>query len=155
MHLPELFFSLIVLLLTIPQYAIAKTVTYNWNIGWVLAAPDGFIRPVIGINGEWPCPEIHVDVGDRLVVNVYNGLGNQSTSIHWHGINQIGTPEMDGATDTSQCPIAPGSSMTYDFTVSERVSYFGRQGHFQQKKTENVLLTDLKQVVKLIRSSTR
>lgn len=99
----------------------AETVSYNWNIGWILAAPDGYTRPVIAINGQWPCPEVHVNVGDRLVVNVYNGLGNQSTGIHWHGINQRGTPEMDGSPGVAQCPIPPGSNMTYDFTVSPEI----------------------------------
>ena len=30
-----------------------NTVTYDWNIGWVRAAPNGFARPVIGVNGQW------------------------------------------------------------------------------------------------------
>ncbi len=97
--------------------ALAKTVHYNWNIGWVTAAPDGFSRPVIGINGEWPCPQIDVELGDRLVIDVYNGLGNQSTSVHWHGIHQRGTSDMDGSSGATQCPIAPGQSFKYDFKV--------------------------------------
>ena len=100
------------------QLAVAKTVTYDWNIGWTSAAPDGFSRAVIGINGQWPCPTIDVNNGDRVIVNVYNGLGNQSTSLHWHGIHQNGTAYMDGTTGASQCPIPPGSSFTYDFYVS-------------------------------------
>ena len=32
---------------------IGNTVTYDWNIGWVIAAPDGVARPVIGVNGQW------------------------------------------------------------------------------------------------------
>ena len=103
---------------TILQLSLAATVTYNWNIGWVTAAPDGFSRPVIGINGQWPCPTIDVNQGDEVIVNVYNGLGNQSTSLHWHGIHQNGTTYMDGSTGASQCPIPPGSSFTYCFTVS-------------------------------------
>ena len=31
----------------------SNTVVYDWNIGWVTAAPDGFARPVIGVNGQW------------------------------------------------------------------------------------------------------
>jgi iron transport multicopper oxidase len=30
-----------------------NTVTYDWNIEWMIAAPDGFARPVIGVNGQW------------------------------------------------------------------------------------------------------
>lgn len=29
-----------------------------------------------------------------------------------------GTNEMDGASGVTQCPVAPGQSFTYDFTVS-------------------------------------
>ncbi len=108
---------LTLLILGLCHISFAKTVTYNWDLTWVTAAPDGFARPVIGINGQWPCPQVDVDLGDRLIVHVYNGLGNESTSIHWHGIHQTGTPEMDGATGITQCPIAPGQSFTYDFNV--------------------------------------
>ena len=110
-------FALILCVFAALQLALAKTVTYNWNIAWTTAAPDGFERPVIGINGQWPCPTIDVNKGDRIVVHVTNGLGNQSTSIHWHGIHQNGTNYMDGATAATQCPIPPGGNMTYDFMV--------------------------------------
>lgn len=100
--------------------AIAKTVTYDWDITWVSGSPDSFTRPVIGINGKWPCPLVEVDLGDRLVVHVHNGLGNESTGLHWHGLSQKRTNVMDGATGESQCPIPPGHSVTYDFEVRPR-----------------------------------
>jgi iron transport multicopper oxidase len=63
------------------------TVTYDFDIGWVTANPDGaFERPTIGINGEWPIPPIVANVGDQVVVNVLNSLGNQTTSLHFHGL---------------------------------------------------------------------
>jgi FtsP/CotA-like multicopper oxidase with cupredoxin domain len=34
---------------------------------------------VVGINGQWPLPVIEVDKGDRLIVNMYNGLGDKET----------------------------------------------------------------------------
>ena len=110
-----LFFPL--LFAALLQLAVAKTVTYNWNVTYVNAAPDGFERRVIGINGKWPCPQIDIDLGDTLVVNVYNGLPDQQTSIHWHGIHQNGTNEMDGVIGMTQCPIAPGQCMTYQWIV--------------------------------------
>lgn len=100
----------------------AKTVTYDFKIGWLTANPDGArARPVIGINGQWPIPQITADVGDRVIVNVVNELGNQSTSLHFHGLYQNGTTHMDGASGVTQCLIAPGATFTYDFEVS-----FGR-----------------------------
>ncbi|KAL1297976.1 hypothetical protein AAFC00_006483 [Neodothiora populina] len=109
---------------TSPSNSTGKTVTYDWSIGWTTAAPDGFERPVIGINGEWPCPTMRVDYGDRVIVRVTNNLGNQSTSIHWHGIFQYGSSEMDGTVGTSQCPIAPGQTMEYDWIANQTGTYW-------------------------------
>lgn len=99
--------------------ASAATVNYDFNITWVTANPDGaFPRPVIGINNQWPIPRIEANVGDRIVINVNNQLGNQSTSLHFHGLFMNGTTHMDGPVGVSQCAISPGSSFKYDFTVS-------------------------------------
>jgi hypothetical protein len=101
--------------------ATGKTVTYNWDISWVLANPDGeLVRPVIGINGEWPLPTLYADVGDRVIVNVKNSLGNETTSIHWHGLFQRGSTAMDGPVGVTQCPIPADGTMTYNFKVSLR-----------------------------------
>lgn len=100
------------------QTARAETVTYDWNVTWLTAAPDGYSRAVIGINDYWPLPTINASVGDTVVVNLYNALGNESTGLHFHGIYQNGTTEMDGPAFTSQCPLIPGSSMKYEFNVS-------------------------------------
>lgn len=74
----------LVSLFTVVQTA---TVTYDFEVGWVTANPDGaFARPTIGINGQWPIPQITANVGDQVVVNVLNSLGNQTTSLHFHGL---------------------------------------------------------------------
>lgn len=91
---------------------------YDWNITWVTANPDNaFARPVIGINGAWPLPVLEATVGDQIIVNVNNQLGNQTTTLHFHGLFMNGTTEMDGPAQVSQCAIPPGSSFTYNFTV--------------------------------------
>ena len=106
------------LLLACSQLAIAKVVKYDWSIDWVTANPDAaFPRPVIGINGQWPCPQIDVDLGDYLIVTIHNNLGNESTGLHWHGLNQYGHATMDGSAGTAQCPVPPNSSFTYSFPV--------------------------------------
>ena len=97
----------------------AATVTYDFTVSWVTANPDGLQpRPVMGINGQWPVPWITADVGDRIIVNVQNNLGNATTSLHFHGLYQNGTASMDGVPGVSQCPIGIGKSFTYNFTVS-------------------------------------
>ncbi|KAI1207279.1 Cupredoxin [Annulohypoxylon truncatum] len=99
--------------------SLARTVTYNWNVTWVFANPDGFERPVIGINGAWPCPTIEATVGDIVVVNLNNQLGNETTGLHFHGINQVSSNDMDGAVGTNQCPLPPDYSVKYRFYVSD------------------------------------
>lgn len=97
----------------------AATVTYDFEVGWVTANPDGAMaRPVMGINGQWPIPHITATVGDKVIVNLKNNLGNQSTSLHFHGLYQNGTTEMDGLSGITQCPVTPGSSFQYNFEVS-------------------------------------
>lgn len=106
------------LLILFRSSALAATVVYDFNITWVLTNPDGeFVRPTMGINGQWPIPEIRCAVGDRVIVNVVNQLGNQTTSLHFHGLFQNGTTHMDGASGVTQCSIPPGESFRYDFTV--------------------------------------
>ncbi|RMZ68321.1 Conidial Pigment Biosynthesis brown1 [Pyrenophora seminiperda CCB06] len=98
--------------------AYAKTVSYDFSVGYVTAAPDGFTRQVIGINGQWPIPTIECDEGDTVSVTVHNNLPDQTTSLHFHGIWQTGTQVYDGPSGVTQCPIQPGSSFTYTFIAN-------------------------------------
>jgi iron transport multicopper oxidase len=96
-------------LFAIPALATYQNiVTYNWDIDWVSVSPDGVQRPAVGVNGQWPCPSIDVNIGDRVKINVYNKLKNETTAIHFHGIFQTGSSQMDGPAMVNQCPIPPG-----------------------------------------------
>jgi iron transport multicopper oxidase len=110
-------FVVLAVIALLPNFVYAETVTYDLDIGWVLASPDGFVRPVIGVNNQWPPPVLYATVGDQIVVNVKNNLGNATTAIHFHGMFQNGTTNMDGAAGVTQCDIPTGQSMTYNFTV--------------------------------------
>lgn len=48
-----------------------------------------------------------------MVINLRNQFKTEATTIHWHGIHQIGTPWEDGVPFVSQCPILPGDSFQY------------------------------------------
>ncbi|KAK1985209.1 multicopper oxidase [Colletotrichum cereale] len=116
---------LLILIYALAGTAFAATVSHDFNIGWVTANPDGaFDRPTIGINGQWPIPRIDANVGDTLLINVHNGLGNQSTSLHFHGLYMNGSTHMDGPAQVSQCAIPPGSSFTYNFTINQPGTYW-------------------------------
>lgn len=99
--------------------------TYNFTAGWVTRNPDGaFSRRVMGINGQWPIPTIFANVGDQVVVNFKNDLGDRSCSLHFHGLFQNGTTHMDGASQSTQCPIPVNSTFTYRFNVSQPGTYW-------------------------------
>ncbi|QRD84389.1 Cupredoxin [Aspergillus flavus] len=109
----------------ISAIAWAETHVFDWNITWVTANPDGMQpRPVIGINNEWPLPLLNFTKGDRIIANVRNQLGNESTSVHFHGFFQNGTNEMDGPPGVTQCNIPPNETMVYNFTLDQSGTYW-------------------------------
>ena len=69
----------------------ANTVTRRYKLvaTWGKAAPDGKEVDVVLINGQYPAPTIFSNAGDRLIVEFVNQLDGPTTSIHWHGINQV------------------------------------------------------------------
>jgi len=42
----------------------------------VVSAPDGYVREMTVINGQFPGPPIEVNEGDTIIVNVHNTLSN-------------------------------------------------------------------------------
>lgn len=103
-----MFYSFAIVLFVQALLVIASTVTFNWDIDWVSVAPDGIVRPAVGVNGQWPCPPMYVNIGDQVILKVNNKLWNETTSIHFHGIFQTGSSQMDGPSYVTQCPIPPG-----------------------------------------------
>ena len=85
-------------------------------------APDGRSRWALAINGSIPGPTIHVDWGDMVVIHFRNNLPDSvrnGTSMHFHGIRQLYTNPMDGVVSITQCPLAPGRSMTYRWRATQ------------------------------------
>ncbi|EFX01899.1 iron transport multicopper oxidase fet3 precursor [Grosmannia clavigera kw1407] len=92
-----------------------KTSSFLGNGGPAALAAVCFGLLSSGVRSETAERDFHIaSVGDRLVLNVYNELGNASTSIHFHGFFQNGTNHMDGAVGVTQCGIPPDESFTYD-----------------------------------------
>ncbi|KAJ4354810.1 hypothetical protein N0V95_003495 [Ascochyta clinopodiicola] len=105
--------------------ACAKVTNLEFNVTWVNRNPDGLHeRPVMGINNLWPIPALHVTKGEQLVVTVRNHLGNETTSLHWHGLYMNGTAHMDGPPGITQCEIPPGDSIVYDFKIDQPGTYW-------------------------------
>ncbi|KAF8036848.1 hypothetical protein BT93_C2539 [Corymbia citriodora subsp. variegata] len=70
----------------------------------------------ITVNGQYPGPTLEVNNGDTIVVNVVN-RARYNVTIHWHGVRQVRTGWADGPEFVTQCPIRPGGSYTYRFTI--------------------------------------
>jgi FtsP/CotA-like multicopper oxidase with cupredoxin domain len=101
---------------------------FNFTISQGQGWPDGVVRDMLFINGQFPGPLIEVNRGDRLVVNVTNHMEN-STALHWHGLYQNGTNWYDGTIGVTQCGIAPGSSFVYNFTIENQFGTFWYHSH--------------------------
>lgn len=105
----------------------------NLHIVNAVLSPDGFSRDTVSAEGTFPGPLITGSMGDNFKLNVTDELTDanmlQSTTIHWHGLFQAGTTEMDGVAFVSQCPIAPGNSFLYDFSVPGQAGTYWYHSH--------------------------
>ncbi|KAG8050836.1 hypothetical protein GUJ93_ZPchr0009g527 [Zizania palustris] len=72
---------------------------------------------VMTVNGQFPGPTLEAEEGDTLVVDVVN-RGRHNVSLHWHGVRQMRTGWSDGPEYVTQCPVRPGRSYRYRFTVA-------------------------------------
>ena len=67
-------------------------------------------------NGQVPGPQIKVDVGDNVQVELTN-LTPMGTDIHFHGVH---TPNsQDGVSPYTQDPIGTGETFTYEFVAED------------------------------------
>lgn len=76
---------------------------------------------MLGFYGTMPGPELRVRRGQRVVVEVENGL-NEGTAVHWHGIRLENM--MDGVPVLTQELIQPGARMTYSFVPPDSGTYW-------------------------------
>ncbi|OAX81172.1 hypothetical protein ACJ72_04491 [Emergomyces africanus] len=100
-------------------YRPATTIHLNWTVTADYRRPDGVLKRSYLINGHTPGPVIEARSGDRLIVDVRNGLEDEGVSVHWHGLHMRDANRMDGTTGVTQCAINPGNSFRYEFTISE------------------------------------
>ncbi len=72
-------------------------------------------------NDQVPGPRLRFTVGDRIRIEVTNGLP-ESTTVHWHGL--IVPNAMDGPAGITQDPIPPGGAFSYEFTATQAGTFF-------------------------------
>ncbi|PFH47643.1 multicopper oxidase [Amanita thiersii Skay4041] len=102
-------------------------------------SPDGFARSTVlaGKTSDdlsFPGPVITGNKGDSFKLNVTDALTDpqmmRATSIHWHGIHVEKSPWADGASGVTQCPIIPGDSFLYQFTVPDQAGTYWYHSHY-------------------------
>ena len=58
-----------------------------------------------------------------------NGFDNLNTTLHFHGLFVRGANQMDGPEMVTQCPIPPGETYLYNFTVTDQVGTYWYHSH--------------------------
>ena len=86
---------------------------------------------------EVPGPQMHVDVGDHVEIELHNELP-AATDMHLHGVNVPNS--MDGVAPVTQDPIEPGETFTYAFEADEISVAMYHAHHMAQMTVPNGLL---------------
>ncbi|KAK1278995.1 hypothetical protein QJS04_geneDACA014464 [Acorus gramineus] len=107
-----------------PEEVDAKTHHYKWAVRYEFKWPDCYEKLVITIDGKTPGPTIMAQQGDTIVVKLKNELLMENVAVHWHGIRMFGTPWNDGTEGVTQCPIVPGDTFVYRFTLDKQVLFY-------------------------------
>ncbi|KAE8150101.1 multicopper oxidase-domain-containing protein [Aspergillus avenaceus] len=102
---------------------LAKLVKFEANVTWAKGAPDGNLREMVFVNGQFPAPALTLDQWDDVEFTV-NNMMHHNLTIHFHGIEQIGTPWSDGVPGLTQKPILPGETFTYKWTATDYGTYW-------------------------------
>lgn len=115
---------------------------YTLNVTDMTLAPDGYQnKGGKAFNRTYPGPWIRACWGDNVEVTVTNYLKNNGTTVHWHGIRQLGTPFMDGVNGVTQCPIA-GSPNNDSYTYKFKASQYGTSwyhSHYALQYADGIL----------------
>ncbi|CAG8001897.1 unnamed protein product [Penicillium olsonii] len=104
---------------TVPDTGVTRE--FWFDVHQATLAPDGRPRWALAINGSLPGPTVEANWGDTVVIHLRNSLADvkNGTSLHIHGLRQHFTNPMDGVVSVTQCPIAPGYTMTYRWRATQ------------------------------------
>ncbi|XP_034687311.1 laccase-4-like [Vitis riparia] len=94
-----------------------RTRHYKFNVVLRKATRLCSSKPIVTVNGNFPGPTIYAREDDTVLIKVVNHV-KYNVSIHWHGIRQLRTGWADGPAYITQCPIQPGQSYIYNFTIT-------------------------------------
>ncbi|KAJ5259372.1 Laccase abr2 [Penicillium angulare] len=120
--------NLILLSVCLFQWASAELVYFSIVLTWAQREVAGFTRDVILVNDSYPGPPLKLVQGDEVIFDVRNECPFNVT-VHFHGIEQQGTPWSDGVPGMSQRSIRTGHSFRYQWTAHQYGAYFYHAHH--------------------------
>lgn len=76
--------------LSFASFSFAAQVKFQLNVTWAESTLVGTPKQQYLLNGESPGPALNINVGDSVEFEVLNN-SPYNTSVHFHGITQLGT----------------------------------------------------------------
>ncbi|XP_041025660.1 laccase-4-like [Juglans microcarpa x Juglans regia] len=100
-----------------PAFIECRLRHYKFNVVMKNSTKLCSTKPIVTVNGQFPGPTLYAREDDNVLVKVVNHV-KYNVTIHWHGIRQLRTGWSDGPAYITQCPIQPGQSYVYNFTIT-------------------------------------
>ncbi|GKZ73591.1 hypothetical protein AnigIFM60653_008011 [Aspergillus niger] len=113
---------LALLALCFVQWVSGRVVQFQLDLTYEDVSVAGDVHKAIVSNGQVPGPTLWLKQGDDVEFLVNNSM-SISTTVHFHGIEQLGTPWSDGVPGLSQLQIQPGEQFLYKWKASQYGSY--------------------------------
>ena len=95
-------------------------------------------------NGGTPGPVLRFREGDVARITVTNGLADDTTSLHWHGLL---VPNIEDGVPVVTTPvIGPGKSRTFEFLIRQHGTYWyhSHTGHQEQRGVYGAIVIEPK-----------
>ncbi|XP_012832115.1 PREDICTED: laccase-4-like isoform X2 [Erythranthe guttata] len=101
----------------LPSFVECEVRRYQFNVVMKNTTRVCSTKSIVTVNGKFPGPTIYAREDDTVLIRVINRV-KYNVSIHWHGVRQLRTGWSDGPAYITQCPIQPGHSYVYNFTIT-------------------------------------
>ncbi|MDB4221506.1 multicopper oxidase family protein [Amylibacter sp.] len=128
-------------ILPIPTFAAATPLRLKAEAVTEQILPAGdSATSMLGFNGSMPGPELRVHRGERVSIDVENGL-DEGTAVHWHGIRLEN--QMDGVPMLTQELIEPLNTKTYNFIPPDEGTYWYHSHYISQEQVARGMMGPL------------
>ncbi|KAF2296216.1 hypothetical protein P3X46_014351 [Hevea brasiliensis] len=109
--------TMLLLIFLFPALVESAVRHYNFTVVMKNTTKLCSSKSIVTINGKFPGPTLFAREDDNVNVKVVNNV-RYNVTIHWHGVRQLRTGWSDGPAYITQCPIQPGQSYVYNFTLT-------------------------------------